>query len=66
MVTTHRVLAFLVLGTCVVSALAALAAVLAVAWPGSTRLAEPRRRLAWFGGATLMAAVLATHALMTA
>jgi hypothetical protein len=117
MVTTHRVLAFLVLGTSVVSALVALAAyrrrghggavvaqflalaqtlivaqaafglllladhrhadkgvhymygslaVLAVGWPWLYAPAEPRPRLAWFGGATLFAAVLAARAYMTA
>jgi hypothetical protein len=41
-------------------------AVLAVAWPWLYAPPEPRRRLAWFGGATLMAAVLAARAYMTA
>jgi hypothetical protein len=117
MVTTHRVLAFLVLATCVVSALAALVAyrrewrggavvsqllalaqtlivaevafgvllvadhrdadqgvhymygslaLLAVAWPWLYAPSEPRRRLAWFAGATLLAAVLAARAYVTA
>ncbi len=117
MVTTHRVLAFLLLATCVVSAVVALVAyrrqgrggavvshllalaqtlivaeaafgllllsdhrhadqgvhymygslaLLAVAWPWFYAPAEPRRRLAWFAGATLTAAVLAARAYMTA
>jgi hypothetical protein len=117
MVTTHRVLAFLVLGPCVISGLVALAAylrrgrggamvaqllalaqtlivaqaafglllladhrhagkgvhymygsltVLAVGWPWLYAPAEPRRRLAWFAGATLVAAVLAARAYLTA
>jgi hypothetical protein len=117
MVTTHRVLAFLVLATCVLSPLIALLAyrrqgqggavvshalalaqtlivaqaavglllladhrhagkgvhymygslaLLAVAWPWFYGPSEPRRRLVWFGGATLMATVLAVRAYMTA
>jgi hypothetical protein len=41
-------------------------AVLAVAWPWLYAPPDPRRRLAWFAGATLLAAVLATRAYMTA
>jgi hypothetical protein len=41
-------------------------ALLSVAWPWFYAPAEPRRRLAWFGGATLLAAVLAVRAWMTA
>jgi hypothetical protein len=41
-------------------------AVLALASPWFYAPAEPRRRLAWFGGATLLAAVLAVRAWMTA
>jgi hypothetical protein len=41
-------------------------AVLAVAWPWFYAPPEPRRRLAWFAGATLLAAVLAIRAYMTA
>ena len=41
-------------------------AVLAVAWPWFYAPPEPRRRLAWFAGATLLAAVLAVRAYMTA
>jgi len=41
-------------------------AVLAVAWPWLYAPAAPRRRLAWFAGATLLAAVLAARAYMTA
>ena len=41
-------------------------AVLAVAWPWLYAPADPRRRLAWFAGATLLAAVLAVRAYMTA
>ena len=41
-------------------------AVLALAWPWFYAPGEPRRRLAWFGGATLLAAVLAIRAYMTA
>jgi hypothetical protein len=41
-------------------------AVLAVAWPWFYAPKEPRRRLAWFSGATLLAAVLAVRAWMTA
>jgi hypothetical protein len=41
-------------------------AVLAVAWPWLYAPPEPRRRLAWFAGATLLAAVLAVRAFMTA
>jgi len=41
-------------------------AVLAVAWPWFYAPRDPRRRLAWFGGATLLAAVLGIRAYMTA
>jgi hypothetical protein len=41
-------------------------AVLAVAWPFFYAPPDPRRRLLWFGGATLLAAVLAVRAYMTA
>jgi ABC-type spermidine/putrescine transport system permease subunit II len=41
-------------------------AVLAVAWPWLYAPREPRRRLAWFAGATLLAGVLALRAYMTA
>jgi hypothetical protein len=41
-------------------------AVLAVAWPWMYAPREPRRRLAWFAAATLLAAVLAVRAYMTA
>src|SRR5262245_8870244 len=41
-------------------------AVLTVAWPWFYAPKDPRRRLAWFGGATLLAAVLAVRAFMTA
>ena len=41
-------------------------AVLTVAWPWFYAPPEPRRRLAWFAGATLLAAVLAVRAFMTA
>jgi hypothetical protein len=41
-------------------------AVLSLAWPWFHAPGEPRRRLAWFGGATLLAAVLAVRAWMTA
>jgi len=41
-------------------------ALLAVAWPWLYAPPDPRRRLAWFGGATLLAAVLAIRAYMTA
>ena len=41
-------------------------AVLAVAWPWLYAPPDPRRRLAWFAGATLLAAVLAVRAYMTA
>jgi hypothetical protein len=41
-------------------------AVLAVAWPWLYAPPDPRRRLAWFAGATLLAAVLAFRAYMTA
>jgi hypothetical protein len=41
-------------------------AVLAVAWPWLYAPPERRRRLAWFAGATLLAAVLAVRAYMTA
>jgi hypothetical protein len=41
-------------------------AVLTLAWPWFYAPADPRRRLAWFGGATLLAVVLAVRAYMTA
>jgi hypothetical protein len=41
-------------------------AVLAVAWPWFYAPPAPRRRLAWFAGATLLAAVLIVRAFMTA
>jgi hypothetical protein len=41
-------------------------AVLAVAWPWLYAPPDPRRRLAWFAGATLLAAVLAVRAYVTA
>jgi hypothetical protein len=41
-------------------------AVVAVAWPWLYAPPDPRRRLAWFAGATLLAAVLALRAYMTA
>ena len=41
-------------------------AVLAVAWPWIYAPPDPRRRLALFAGATLLAAVLALRAYMTA
>ena len=41
-------------------------AVLAVAWPFFYAPPEPRRRLLWFAGATLTAAVLGIRAYMTA
>jgi hypothetical protein len=41
-------------------------AILSVAWPWLYAPKEPRRRLVWFGGATLLAAVLAVRAWMTA
>jgi hypothetical protein len=41
-------------------------AVLAVAWPFLYAPPDPRRRLLWFGGATLLAAVLAVRAYTTA
>jgi hypothetical protein len=41
-------------------------ALLAVAWPWLHAPLDPRRRLAWFAGATLLAAVLALRAYMTA
>jgi hypothetical protein len=41
-------------------------ALLAVAWPWLYAPPDPRRRLAWFAGATLLAAVLALRAYMTA
>jgi hypothetical protein len=117
MVTVHRLIAFLVIGVCALSAMLALLsyqrrgsggalvshalalaqtlvvaevafglllladhhhagqgvhymygtlAVLALAWPWFYAPAEPRRRLAWFSGATLLAAVLAIRAYMTA
>jgi hypothetical protein len=117
MLTVHRLIAFLLIGICVLSSVLALAAywrrgsggalvshalalaqtlvvaelafglllladhrhadkgvhymygtlaVLAVAWPWLYAPRDPRRRLAWFGGATLLAAVLAIRAYMTA
>ena len=41
-------------------------AVLAVAWPWLYAPPDARRRLAWFAGATLLAAVLAARAYVTA
>jgi hypothetical protein len=41
-------------------------AVLAVAWPWLYAPRDAQRRLAWFAGATLLAAVLALRAYMTA
>jgi hypothetical protein len=41
-------------------------AVLAVAWPWFYAPPDPRRRLLWFGVATLLAAVLAIRAYLTA
>jgi hypothetical protein len=41
-------------------------AVLSVAWPWFYAPPGPRRRLAWFAAATLLAAVLAVRAFMTA
>jgi|SRR5438445_7254631 len=41
-------------------------AVLAVGWPWLYAPRDPRGRLAWFGGATLLAAVLGVRAYMTA
>jgi NADH:ubiquinone oxidoreductase subunit K len=41
-------------------------AVLAVAWPWLYAPPDPRRRLTWFAGATLLVAVLAVRAYMTA
>ena len=41
-------------------------AALAVAWPWLYAPPDPRRRLAWFAGATLLAGVLALRAYMTA
>jgi hypothetical protein len=41
-------------------------ALLAVAWPWFYAPPDPRRRLLWFGVATLLAAVLAIRAYMTA
>ena len=41
-------------------------AVLAVVWPFFYAPPEPRRRLAWFAGGSLIAAVLAVRAYMTA
>jgi hypothetical protein len=41
-------------------------ALLSVAWPWLYAPKEPRRRLTWFAGATLVAAVLAVRAFMTA
>jgi hypothetical protein len=41
-------------------------AVLAVAWPWIYAPPDPRRRLAWFAGATLLAAMLALRAYLTA
>ena len=117
MLTAHRVVAFLVIAVCVVSAAAALVAyrrrgaagrvvsqllalaqtvlvaqvglglllladhrraadrlhymygslaLLATLAPWLYAPADSRRRLAWFGGATLLAAVLAVRAYMTA
>ena len=117
MLTVHHLLAFLVIGICVVSALLALGvyrwrgrggalvshalalaqtlvvaqaafglllladhrhadkgvhymygslAILAVAWPWLYAPADPSRRLIWFAGATLLAAVLALRAYVTA
>lgn len=117
MVTVHRLIAFLVIGVCALSAMLALLSyrqrgsggalvshalalaqtlvvadlafglllladhrhagqgvhymygtltVLALAWPWFYAPAEPRRRLVWFSGATLLAAVLAIRAYMTA
>jgi hypothetical protein len=117
MLTVHHVLAFLVIGVCVLAAMLALVAhgrsegggvavshalalaqtlivaqvavglllladdrdadqnvhymygslaVLAVAWPWIYAPPDPRRRLLWFAGATLLAALLAVRAYMTA
>ena len=41
-------------------------AILAVAWPWLYAPPDPSRRLVWFAGATLLAAVLALRAFMTA
>jgi hypothetical protein len=41
-------------------------ALLAVLWPWLYAPPDPRRRLAWFGGATLVATALAVRAYMTA
>jgi hypothetical protein len=41
-------------------------ALLALAWPWFYAPAEPRRRLAWFAGASALAGVLAVRAYMTA
>lgn len=41
-------------------------AVLAVAWPWFYAPPQPKKRLAWFAVATLLAAVLAVRAFMTA
>jgi hypothetical protein len=41
-------------------------AVLAVAWPWLYAPSDPSRRLVWFAGATLLAAVLAFRAYLTA
>jgi hypothetical protein len=41
-------------------------AVLSIAWPWFYAPPEPRRRLAWFAGGTLVAAVLGLRAFMTA
>lgn len=41
-------------------------AVLTLAWPWFYAPRDPRRRLAWFTGATALAAVLAVRAYMTA
>jgi ABC-type spermidine/putrescine transport system permease subunit II len=117
MLTVHRLLAFVVIGICVLAAVLALVAsrrqgrggavvahalalaqtlvvadvafgllllldnrhadqgehymygslaVLSVAWPFFYAPAEPRRRLIWFAAGTLLAAVLAVRAYMTA
>ena len=41
-------------------------ALLSVAWPWLYAPPDPRRRLAWFAGATLLAAVLGIRAYLTA
>jgi hypothetical protein len=117
MLTVHRLLAFLVIGICVIAALLAFIAyrrqgsggafvshslalaqtlvvaqaafglllladhrhaeervhymygslaILAVAWPWLYAPPDPSRRLVWFAGATLLAAVLALRAYATA